>query len=113
MRRLPCRSGKLHLPHELLFPGESELCRPNRDDISLAQFPLACDHLTIAPSPTPPAGMGDDKASGGLADAEGDSANKKATKFNVSLGAFAPKSDQFGQGNALMRSATDKPYEVR
>ena len=102
----------MHLLHGLIFPGESELCRPDRDDISLAQFPLVCDHLTIDPGPTPPAGMRDDKTSGGLADAEGDSADKKATKFNVSLGAFAPKSDQFGQGDALVLSATDKPYEV-
>ena len=113
MRRLPCRSGKLHLPHELIFPGESELCRPDRDDISLEQFPLAFDHLTIDPRPTPPAVMGDDKASGGFGDAEGDSADKKATQFNVSLGAFAPKSDQFGQGDALVRSATSKLHKVR
>ena len=93
MRRLPRRSCKLPLPHDLTFPGELEPCRPDRDDISLEQFPLAFDHLTIDPSSTPPAGMGDDKASGGFADAEGDIADKKATKFNISLGAFAPKSD--------------------
>src|SRR5215831_17829224 len=105
MRRLPHRSGMLHLPHELTFPGELELCRPDRDDISLEQFPLVFDHLTIDHGPTPPAGMGDDKASGGFADAEGDTADKKAAKFDVSLGAFAPKSDLFGQGDALVRSA--------
>jgi hypothetical protein len=103
----------LHLPHELTFPGELELCRPDRDDISLEQFPLVFDHLTIDPGPTPPSGMGDDKASGGFADAEGDTADKKAAKFNVSLGAFAPKSGLFGQGDALVRSATGKQHEVR
>src|SRR5262245_54577691 len=113
MRRLSCRSCKLPLPHELTFPGEAELCRPDRDEISLAQFPLAFDHLTIDPSPTPPSGMGDDKASGSFTDVEGDSADKKAAKFNVSLDAFAPKSDQFGQGDALVRSATRKQHEVR
>jgi hypothetical protein len=101
------------LPHELAFHGETELCRPDGDDISLEQLPLAFDHLTIDPSPTPPSGMGDDKASGGFANAEGDIADKKATKSNVSLGAFAPKSDQLGQGDALVRSATDKQHEVR
>ena len=113
MRRLPRRSCTLPLPHELILPGESELCRPDRDDISLEQFPFVFDHLTIDPSPTPSSGMGDDKASGGFADAEGDIADKKAAQFNVSLGAFAPKSDQFGQGNALVQSATGKWHEVR
>src|SRR5262245_17031482 len=113
MRRLPRRSCTLPLPHERTLPGEAELGRPDRDEIALAQFPLAFDHLTIDPRPTPPAGMGDDKASGGLTDVEGDSADKKAAQFNVSLGAFAPKSDQFGQGDALGRSATGKPHEVR
>src|SRR5215471_13891747 len=108
MRRLPRGSCTLPLPHGLTFPGESELCRPDRDDIALEQFPRAFAHLTIDPSPTPPSGMGDDKASGGFADAEGDIADKKAAQFNVSLGAFAPKSDQFGQGDALVQSATGK-----
>jgi len=57
--------------------------------------------------------MGDDKASGGFADAEGDIADKKAAQFNVSLGAFTPKSDQFGQGDALVRRVTGKPHKVR
>src|SRR5262245_61476308 len=113
MRRVPGRSCKVHLPHELACPGEAELGRPNCDDISLEQFPLAFDHLTIDPSPTPPSGMGDDKASGGFVDSEGDSADKKAVQFNVSLGAFAPKSGQFGQGDALVRRATGKQHKVR
>src|SRR5262245_36394991 len=113
MRRLPRRSCTLPLPHELTLPGEAELGRPDRDEIALAQCPLAFDHLTIDPRSTPPSGMGNDKASGGLTDVEGDSADKKAMKLNVSLGAFAPNRDPFGQGDALGRSATSKPHEVR
>src|SRR5215510_15757267 len=103
----------LLLPHELAFPGESELCRPDRDDIALEQFPLAFYPLAIDPGPAPPSGMGDDKASGSFADAEGDITHKEAVQFNVSLGTFAPKSDQFRQRDALRLSATDKPHEVR
>src|SRR5215831_6673801 len=112
MRWLPRRSCTLPLPPERTFPGESERGRPDRDDIALEQFPRAFDHLTIDPRPPPPSGMGDDKASGGFADAEGDIADKKAAQFQVSLRAFAPKSDQFGQGDALVRSTIGKPHEV-